>query len=105
MSLPVRFHRLAEADVVEAWLWYEARRPELGDQFLASVEATIDRASRWPNAGAQVRGGGHGDVIERKVATNGFPYAVRYRVTDGQLVVMAVYHQHRDPGFGVDRRP
>jgi plasmid stabilization system protein ParE len=52
-----------------------------------------------------VSGGGLGEVTERKVATHGFPYAVRYRVSDGQLVVMAVYHQHRDPGFGVDRRP
>ena len=105
MSLPVRFHRLAEADVVEAWQWYEERRPGLGDQFLAALEATIDRARRWPGAGGPVIRDNRGEVAERKVATHGFPYAVRYRVSDGQLVVMAVYHQHRHPGFGADRRP
>jgi hypothetical protein len=46
-----------------------------------------------------------GEVVERKLATNGFPYVIRYRIRDGQLVVMAVHHQHRDPAFATDRRP
>ena len=41
----------------------------------------------------------------RSVVTSGFPYAVRYRVTGGRLVVMAVYHQRRRPTFGADRVP
>ena len=48
---------------------------------------------------------GNGDVVERKVATAGFPYPMRYRVTTAQLIVMAVYHQRRRPDFGVDRLP
>ena len=76
----------------------------LGDQFLVSLEATIDRASKWPNAGTPVIRGDQDEIVERKVATHGFPYAVRYRVIDGRLVIMAVYHQHRDPGFGNERR-
>jgi plasmid stabilization system protein ParE len=104
VSLPVRFHRLAIGDVVEAWRWYETQRRGLGDQFLVSLEATIDRASKWPNAGTPVTRGDQDEIVERKVATHGFPYAVRYRVIDGRLVIMAVYHQHRDPGFGNERR-
>jgi plasmid stabilization system protein ParE len=105
VSLPVQFHRLAGGDVVEAWRWYEAQRRGLGDQFLVSLEATIDRASKWPNAGTPVIRGDQDEIVERKVATHGFPYAVRYRVIDGRLVViMAVHHQHRDPGFGNERR-
>lgn len=45
------------------------------------------------------------EVIERKLPVNGFPYAVRYRILDDRLLVMAVSHQHRHPDFGTDREP
>jgi hypothetical protein len=46
-----------------------------------------------------------GGVVERRVTTSGFPSAVRYRVIDRTLIIMAVYHQRRHPDFGVDRTP
>ena len=102
MSLPFTLHSLAELDVLGAWEWYEQQRPGLGDRFVMSVGAAIVRASRWPNAGTPAIHDDNGEVVERRVATAGFPYAVRYRVTDGQLVVMAVYHRRRRPDFGAD---
>ena len=103
MSLPFTLHSLAELDVLGAWEWYEQQQPGLGDRFVVAVGAAIVRASRWPNAGTPAIHDDNGEVVERRVATAGFPYAVRYRVTDGQLVAMAVYHQHRRPDFGADR--
>ena len=85
--------------------WYEQHIPGLGDRFVTAVEAAIKRASRWPNSGTPAIHDGDGAVIERKVATAGFPYVIRYRVTEQLLVVMAVYHQHRRPEFGADRVP
>ena len=105
MSLPFTLHSLAELDVLGAWEWYEQQQPGLGDRFVVAVGAAIVRASRWPNAGTPAIHDDNGDVVERKVATTGFPYAVRYRVTAEQLVVMAVYHQRRRPDFGADRIP
>jgi plasmid stabilization system protein ParE len=105
VSLAVTLHSLAELDVVEAWEWYEQQQPGLGDLFVAAVGAAIARAARWPNAGTPAIHDDNGEVVERRVATTGFPYAVRYRVADGQLVVMAVYHQRRRPDFGADRLP
>jgi hypothetical protein len=52
----------------------------LGDRFVVAVGAAIVRASRWPNAGTSAIHDGNGEVVERRVATSGFPYAVRYRV-------------------------
>ena len=103
VSLLVTLHSLAELDVLDAWEWYEQQQPGLGDRFVVAVGAAIVRASRWPNAGTPAIHDDNGDVVERRVATAGFPYVVRYRVTDGQLVVMAVYHQRRRPDFGADR--
>ena len=105
MSLPFTLCLLAELDVVDAWEWYEQQQPGLGDRFVAAVGVAVVRASRWPNTGTPVIHDGKGDVLERRVTTDGFPYAVRYRTTDGQLVVMAVYHQRRRPDFGADRIP
>ena len=103
MSLPFTLHSLAERDVLGAWEWYEQRQPGLGDRFVVAVGTAIVRASRWPNPGTPVIHLTNGDVLERRIATTSFPYAVRYRVTDGQLIVMAVYHQRRHPDFGAER--
>ena len=59
--------------------------------------------SRSPNAGTPAIHDANGEVLERRIATASFPYAVRYRVTNGQLLVMAVYHQRRPPNFEADR--
>lgn len=103
MSLPFTFHSLAEGDVLSGWEWYEQQQPGLGDRFVAAVGAAIASACRWPNAGTPAINNNQGDVVERKVPTTGFPYSVRYRATNGHLVVMAVYHQRRRPDFAVDR--
>ena len=105
MSLAFRLQPLAEVDVIDAWEWYEDQSAGLGDRFLSAVEAAIQRATRWPNAGTPALVDDNGGIVERKVAAHGFPFAVRYRVTADLLIVMAVYHQHRRPDFGRDRSP
>ena len=40
----------AEADVAEAFAWYEERRPGLGDRFLLSVEAVLAAIERYPES-------------------------------------------------------
>lgn len=102
MSLPFRLHHAAEDDLVVAWEWYEAAEPGLGDRFVRSVRATIDDLSRWPNSGARVSDP-DGPAAERRAATVGFPYVIRYRVTTDELIVTAIYHQHGGPEFGAGR--
>jgi toxin ParE1/3/4 len=105
VSLDVRYVDLAQADVVEAWAWHEDQQPGLGDRFLDAVKEAVDRARRWPNSGKPVVSDKGGEVVERKVATRGFTWAIRYRVGDTELVVMAVHHQRRHPEHGANRRP
>jgi hypothetical protein len=38
----------AELDLAEAYAWYEARRPGLGEEFLGSVDACLEQIRRWP---------------------------------------------------------
>ena len=69
------------------------------------IHATVARASRWPNAGRPVLRDDDDEIIERKLPTNGFPYAVRYRIVNDRLLVVAVLHQHRRPDFGPTANP
>ena len=105
MSLPFRLHPLAEDDLVAAWSWYEEQVPGLGDRFLDAVRATIDAATEWPSSGSPIIQDDEGTVVERRAPTPEFPYAVRYRVIDEVVVVMAVHHQRRHPAVGADREP
>ena len=36
----------AEQDILEAYVWYEGRRPGLGEEFLTSVDAGIESIRR-----------------------------------------------------------
>ena len=60
---------------------------------------------RSPNPGGPVLRDDNDEIIERKVPSRGFPYAVRYRILGDRLLVMAVLHQNRPPNFGNDRQP
>ena len=105
MSLRVEYHDLVYLDLLDAWSWYEDREHGLGDRFLDVVRATVERASEWPNAGTPTLRDDNDEVVERKVGTRDFPYAVRYRVIGARFVVMAVSHQHRHPTHAIDREP
>ncbi len=39
----------AESDIAEACVWYEGRRPGLGDEFLSSVDACLASIVRRPD--------------------------------------------------------
>ena len=103
MIRKIRFQPLAAAEVVEAQLLYENRVPGLGDRLMGAVQGTTEGAVRWPNAGTPTRNDAMGKVLERKVATPGFPYVVVYRVTDLDIEVLAVHHERRRPLYWVAR--
>ncbi len=50
MTRKIEYHPLAAAEVVRAEAWYEKETAGLGDRFLAAVEATVVRGSRWPTS-------------------------------------------------------
>ena len=91
MSLPILFRAAARAEFEAAVQWYEQARLGLGDNFAAAVQAVLDQAARSPDRYPVI----DGDVRDGPVI--GFPYCAYYRVRAGRLIVVAVYHQARDP--------
>lgn len=91
MTLPVSFRAVAQAEYDEAVAWYDEALAGLGSDFESEVQAVLDEASATPDRYPLAEG----DVREAPV--RGFPYCVYYRVRSGKLIVVAVYHQSRDP--------
>jgi plasmid stabilization system protein ParE len=85
------FRPAAVGEAEAARQWYEDRLPALGEAFVDALEATVGRIEANPLAYPMA----HGEL--RRALLRGFPYAVIYRVSDAELLVVAVVHERRDP--------
>lgn len=103
MRREVEYRPSAAAEIAAAEDWYERQNEGLGDRVLAAAEETVNRASRSPNAGTPVTISDDGMVINRKMPTGGFPWAIGSELTDDTLSVLAVFHQRRKPGYWTTR--
>ena len=90
MTLEVLFRPEAEDEVLEVRRWYDGRRDGLGDEFAAEVDALVERIVATPLAFRRVRGETRRGVLNR------FPYAIYFRQTTKEIIVLAV-HGRQDP--------
>src|ERR1019366_7853021 len=89
---------IASAELEDAAVWYEGRRPGLGVKFLEAVDATRDHSARWPQAAQQVPGDS-ADIPARKAPVKGFPYHIAYLEMPDTIRVLAFAHDSREPGY------
>ena len=87
----------AEADISEAYAWYEKRTAGLGDRLLDAIEETIghvrDAPQRFPEQHREP------DFSIRRALVEGFPYGVFFiwDVRADATFVIACMHARRDP--------
>ncbi|MDP2065144.1 MAG: type II toxin-antitoxin system RelE/ParE family toxin [Burkholderiaceae bacterium] len=93
-----RFHGEARIEFLESVAYYEAVQVGLGERFRQSIEAAVELAASLPFAGAPHR---HGT---RRVFPKKFPFSVVYLVKDNEIVIFAVAHFKRRPGYWKNRR-
>ena len=91
MAAELLFAPEVEWDVLEAYAWYEGRRPGLGEEFLTCVDACIQAICRNPEMYAVV----YEDY--RRALVRRFPYSVFYEYTQNAVTVYGVFHNSRDP--------
>jgi plasmid stabilization system protein ParE len=91
MTLPVVFRPVAKAELEEAIIWYEKRKPGLGFDFRRVVEHELEQIAATPLRFRPV------DQHTRRALLRRFPYAVHFAVEPKAIVVLAVFHTHRDP--------
>ncbi len=81
----------AEADISDAYRWYEDQREGLGTDFISCIEAALDSIIQSPRLYPKI----HKDI--RRVFIRHFPYGIFYLVKDNRIIVLAVFHARRDP--------
>ena len=89
----------AEQDIAEAFWWYERRRAGLGEEFLSSIDACMERIRRQPEMYAVVHEAYRRSLVRR------FPYAVFYEHAESTVTIYAVFHTSRDPKKWRQRLP
>ncbi len=88
----------AEAELAEAFDWYEQQVAGLGGRFLLSIDAAINSIRRDPLQYPIL----HKNV--RRALTRRFPYQVLFIVSDSQVIVIAVFHGMRNPSVWQGRK-
>ena len=87
----VRLLDVAEAEILDAAMYYNSECPGLGNTFVRHVRSTLDRIAEYPEAFGFVA-----EEIRTKQVTK-FPYAVLYHLTSDEIIVLAIMHAHRNP--------
>ena len=97
--MKVRFHPGARRDLTDGYHWYEDRSDRAASRFIEEVSATLDCILEAPDRFRPVAPGSK----FRTVTLDDFPYNLIYRVIAGGIVVIAVAHEKRRPGYWLRR--
>jgi len=92
---PYRFHPAALAELEAAALWYAERSPEAARRFMAAVDTAIASIREKPHAWPPWVGLAN---VRRRVLRS-FPYSIMFLVHADELVIIAVAHHKRRPGY------
>ena len=92
------FHPEARAEFRAEIRFYETQRPGHGWRFNDEVAAVVRHACAFPESGSPAGGG------VRKLVTARFPFLIYYELIHDRVVIWAVMHGARRPGYWRRRR-
>ena len=99
----LELHPEALAELRGAALWYDERRPGLGDEFIAEVSAALDRIEDAPESYAAWAGTRTTGQLIRKATVQRFPYLVAFEKHEQHVLILAVAHAKRRPLYWLTR--
>ena len=83
----------ARRDFDESFDWYAGRSTQAAVRFAAAVDAALERVAANPTQFASP------DGVHRECPLKKFPFRIVYRVADNRVLVVAIAHAKRRPGF------
>jgi plasmid stabilization system protein ParE len=93
----VVFSKPAKQELDDAVRFYELAHPGLGKHFRREVRNAAKRIGAYPEAWSKE------SENARKCILHRFPYKLLYSVEEDVILIVAVAHLHRRPGYWVDR--
>jgi toxin ParE1/3/4 len=91
------FHPAALEEYREAAHWYAEREAQVAGKFVVSVEEAIARIVEAPDRWRIV------DEDVRRCLTRVFPFGILYTIEDNFLLIVAIMHLSRAPGYWKSR--
>jgi hypothetical protein len=102
VTLHPRIHPDADVEFLDAVSYYETQQAGLGNEFDIEVARAVADALWNPDAWPKFPDWDRSPVVRsRKVDV--FPYRIIYFVQDDELVIVAIAHQSRYPGYWKSR--
>ncbi len=95
---PAELHPEADQELTQVAEYYESQSHGLGADFLGEFERTLDFLLRFTGAGRLLP---HGS---RRLSLRRFPYHLIYRIDPDRVLILAVAHHRRRPGYWRARR-
>jgi toxin ParE1/3/4 len=83
----------ARRELLEARDYYDEQRPGYGERFVEAVERELALLLDFENIGKPLGGG-----VRRRTLSN-WPYGIVYIIRGEELLVIAVAHHRRRPGY------
>lgn len=90
VELKIIHRRSAEADITDAFIWYEDQQAGLGKNFLDSVSKVLISISINPFSYQKV----HKNV--RRALLRKFPFGIFYTVEEDRVIVLGCFNQRRN---------
>ncbi len=87
------FHPEAEQEFLAATRWYDEVKRELGDRFEAEVDRAIRRILKHPRIFRSL------SRRTRRCLIRTFPYGIIFAPLAERIVIIAVMHLSREPGY------
>jgi plasmid stabilization system protein ParE len=87
----------ARRDFDESFDWYAARSTRTAQRFVAAVDAALTTLADDPMRFASPDGMHHECPVKK------FPFRIVYRLLDDEVLIVAVAHAKRRPGYWRDR--
>jgi plasmid stabilization system protein ParE len=95
--MSVYFHPAASVELAEAAGFYNDKVVGLGETFILEVQRITNLVQEQPLIGQSVR------LNFRSIVLARFPYSAVYTVESDRILVLAIAHQRRRPGYWRDR--
>lgn len=97
--MQARFLRPAETEVDEAVAYFDEQRAGRGDRFEEDLRNTVEFVTAHPTTGKQITE----SVRQFRLST--FRYNIIYVIEAEEIVIVAVAHHRRRPGYWRSRLP
>lgn len=93
-----QYHPEAARELMSSIKYYEKKAEGLGSDFLDEIEEAIAQALAHPKSGSLL------SSQDRRILLDRFPYEIIYENNGGVILIIAVKHLRRKPGYWKSRK-